>query len=398
MNPFGRKEEFLTCEPKATGLLRRYDTQAGFGTRLSPIRTRLLLPLESIVNRRKLTGVVASIVVAALGTIILLKNVNSSKKVVPAAAAVPTVEVYEVIRAIPAKTPANDLETAGFVKKKSIPADSKYADEVLSLNEITNLVATVDLMERDHLTKSRFQPLEEIKKKDGGDQTGLIKVWIEVDRTAANNGQLEHGDVVAVFANFVGVQPVQPEPEKQTLVNPSSHLIAHKVFVEACDGCFTAPAVVAAPAPGAPATVAPVLGPTVRVQLAVDAPTAERIVYAAKNGTFWLGIESLSTIEANTKIVDRSNVYVDSAPQLPDQPIVEVPTTTVVTKNVKPDPQSGVATPAGAAAPSDTPAAASPAPAVATPAAPAAPAGAAAPAAASPAPAIPGAPAPTVGP
>ena len=45
------------------------------------------------------------------------------------------------------------------------------------------------------------------------------------------------------------------------------------------------------------------------VTLALDAPSVERVVFAAEHGTVWLSAEPSDAPEDGTKIVERGNVY-----------------------------------------------------------------------------------------
>jgi pilus assembly protein CpaB len=310
------------------------------------------------VNRRKLTGVIASVVVAALGTIILLKSVNSKETKALPPPAVATVDVLRVIKPVPQGTPAEAL--ADSVEVQQVPESEKLADAIVSVDAIKGMVAKTDLLPREQISQSRFQPQEELRKKEIGDDTGYIKVWIELDRLAALNGDVQAGDTVALFANFTGVTPMRPEPVNETQTNPTTHLIVHKALVVDCSGCNSDIVPVAAPPADGQTATTIAIPPTVRVQIAVDAPAAERVVFAAKYGSMWLGYEGPSVIEDNTKIVDRSNVYDPTPLQVPGQPTVDTPTTTKApAKPGKPGPQTvdaslatePAAVPADAAAP-----------------------------------------------
>jgi pilus assembly protein CpaB len=295
-------------------------------------------------NRRKLTGVVASLVVAALGTVILLKSVNSDVKTALPVAVEPTVSVLKVVKPIPKGASADTLGDS--VEVAQVRVSDRLADTVESQAAIAGMVASQQLFPNEQIVKARFvspvQAKAEAEAESPAPQTkGLIGVWVALEPLQAMNGMIDINSSVAVFATFTGVTPVKDTPGEPSPLNPTSSLIIHKAIVLDCVGCKApaalpgapAPAVVPAPAvdPNAPAA-APVPAPlTISVKLGLDAPAAERLVFAAKYGSLWLGSEDPFVVEANTKVIDRSNVYAATPNQIPDQDAVTSDTTPVET-------------------------------------------------------------------
>jgi pilus assembly protein CpaB len=310
-------------------------------------------------NRRKLTGVVASLVVAALGTVILLKSVNSDVKTAVPVAVEPTVSVLKVVKPIPKGASADTLGDS--VEVAQVRVSDRLADTVESQAAIAGMVASQQLFPNEQIVKARFvspvQAKAEAEAENPSPQTkGLVGVWVALEPLQAMNGMIDINSSVAVFATFTGVTPVRDTPGEPAPLNPSTSLIIHKAIVLDCVGC-KAPAALpgVAPAPVDPAAppVAPVAPVTISVKLGVDAPAAERLVFAAKYGSLWLGSEDPFVVEANTKVIDRSNVYVDTPNQVPAQDSVTSDTTpvdTTVAPTTTTTPASAV-TPAKVAAP-----------------------------------------------
>ncbi len=304
-------------------------------------------------NRRKLTGVVASIVVAALGTVILLKSVNSSKPA-PVALNVKTVKVLQALRPIPPNTPADLLKENEDYKIADIPEGDQLADAISEVGGVTGLVTNAQINPKEQFSRTRFDTKDAIQKTTVGDATGLIKVWVDLDRIQAMNGHLAPGDTVAVYANFTGVAPMRPEPVNETQTASSTSLILHRVLVTDCTGC-SIPVVTLAtvkPADGSAPAAAVAEAAKVQVELAIDAPQSERLVFAAKFGSLWLGAEDQSVDETNTNVQDRSIVYNTTKPQGPSAQSIDGTTgvtTTTVKVAVKPGKPAAVApaTPAG---------------------------------------------------
>ena len=261
-------------------------------------------------NRRKLTGVVASLVVAALGTFIIMNYVNSSEKKA-APLAIQTVPVLKVIQSIPKGTPAEKLGAAVAVVQ--VPVSEKLADSAVSVNELSGLVANVDLLQGEQLVKTRFVPAAQALTEEAGASNGLIGVWVALDPIRALAGRVTAGSQVAVFASFNGVAASATDP---TAAVPTSHLILHKVPVLDVIGAVLAPT----PVPGTPEAPAVAAVAQLQIKLGVDSAAAERLVFAATNGQLWLGEEPSDTVEAGTKIIERGNIYTPTPKLLPSAP------------------------------------------------------------------------------
>ena len=139
-----------------------------------------------------------------------------------------------------------------------------------------------------------------------------MTVSLEPER--ALGGQLRPGDTVAVLASFepfdisgdLGVDG-QRMPDGSQSPN-TTHVILHKIAVtgvqadEQSEDALTVDSGNEEEAAKAPTT-------NLLVSLAVDAPSAERIVFAAEHGTLWLAAEPTTASESGTKIVTRGNEY-----------------------------------------------------------------------------------------
>ncbi len=254
-------------------------------------------------NKRKLIGLVASVMVAGLGTLVLLKYANSSKATPQAAVSEPTVPVLKVQRLIVKGTPAEQIRDAVTVEQ--IPVSQKLSDAADNVDLLTGLVASTDLLPNEQVVKARFIPAAEQRKQEIGSGSGLIGVWITLDPVRALNGAIKVNDTVAVFGSFNGVGQNNPAPMSEDIGSPSTHLVLHKVPVLDVIGA----SVEAAPAAdGQPAPTTPV-APSLQIKLGVDAASAERLVFLASFGQIYLGAEDLDVPEENTKIVDRANLY-----------------------------------------------------------------------------------------
>ena len=253
-------------------------------------------------NRRKLIGVVASVAVALVGTVVILKSSNSAKPA-PAALAEPAVKVLKVVKPVPKGTASNLLGDA--VQEVSVPASQRSAGAAESLADLTGLVSSTDLVPDEQVMKARFITAAEQNRENiansGG--SGLMGVWISLEPLRALGGRIQPGDQVAVVASFVNVPSNGGNAEGAV---PATAIMLHKVPVLEVVGGIVP---VAAPTDGSAAapTIAPVA--PLLIKLGVTAGEAERLIYAMNNGALWLTDEASDVPEVDTKVVVRDNVY-----------------------------------------------------------------------------------------
>ena len=323
-------------------------------------------------NRRKLIGVVASVLVALAGTFVILRSSNSAKPA-PVALAEPAVTVLKVVKPVLKGTAADKLGDA--VQEVSVPASQRSAGAAASLADLTGLVVSTDLVPDEQVMKARFITAQEQQRAEvantGG--SGLMGVWLNLEPLRALGGRVQPGDQVGVITSFVNVPSNGQNPEGAV---PATAILLHKVPVlEVVGGIL--PAVAPADGSAAAPTVAPVA--PILVKLGVTAGEAERLVYAMNNGALWLTSEPNDVPEVGTKVVTRDNVYEKTLRRDELTPLAAAPAPTPTGANaVNSDPFAATPTtvavaPAGAAAPTTkAPAGAAPttkAPAGAAPAA-----------------------------
>ena len=253
-------------------------------------------------NRRKLIGVIASVAVALVGTLVILRSSKSSTPA-PTALAEPAVKVLKVVKPVPKGTPADKLGDA--VQEVNVPASQKSAGAAESLADLTGLVVSTDLVPDAQVMKARFVTAAEQQRTEvansGG--SGLMGVWLSLEPLRALGGRVQPGDQVAVVASFVNVPSNGKNAEGAV---PATAIMLHKVPVlEVVGGVVP----VAAPTDGtvAPVAVAPIA--PLLIKLGVTAGEAERLIYAMNNGALWLASEANDVPEVDTKVVTRDNVY-----------------------------------------------------------------------------------------
>lgn len=231
-----------------------------------------------MIKRQKLIGIIVSVLLAGIGTALLVAYVNSAED--RALAGEKTVGVLVVSDTIPKGTKGEEL--ADKVRLEQVPTKVLASGAVATTGSLTGKVAVVDLLPGEQLVPSRFGTPEQA----AGIPAGMLQVTVSLDPVRALGGQLREGDSVGVVVSF-------DDPE-------STHLILHKVRitdVRTVDGAnVTTKAEGPAPAAG------------LLVTMALDAPSVEKVVFAAEHGRMWLSWEPKEANEAGTKVQSRAGV------------------------------------------------------------------------------------------
>jgi pilus assembly protein CpaB len=231
-------------------------------------------------RRRKLMGIIASVVLAALGTGLLVAYVRSAED--RALDGEEAVGVLVATETIPKGTRAEELTSK--VKTEQVPSKVVALGAVGDLRSLNGLVAGGDLLPGEQLVQSRFASPAATGLTPA--PPGSLKVTVAMDALRAMGGQVRAGDSVGLVASFT-------EPE-------TSRLFLQKVPVT---DVRTEAGVAVTGKPDATAVTG-----TLWVTLAVDAPSAERVVYAAEYGTLWLAWEPKDADESGTKLQTRPGV------------------------------------------------------------------------------------------
>jgi pilus assembly protein CpaB len=231
-----------------------------------------------MIRRQKLIGIIGSVLLAAVGTGLLVAYVRSAEH--RALKGERTVGVLIVSNTIPKGTKAEEL--AGKVRLEQVPSKVATKGALTSTEALAGKVAAVDLLPGEQVLPNRFSSSADAQ----GIGPGMLQVTVGMDAVRAIGGQLRTGDSVAVTLSF-------DDPE-------TTHLVLHKVRVT--DVRTEAGVPVAGPAAG-PAPTGRLL-----VTLAVDAPSLERVVFGAEHGRLWLSWEPKEANEGGTKVQTKGGV------------------------------------------------------------------------------------------
>lgn len=246
--------------------------------------------------RRKLSGVIVAVALAAVGTAMLVFYVQSATD--RALAGERLVPVLVATEAIAKGTPAADLADA--VKTTEVPAKVRAAGAADDLADLEGLQAAVDLVPGEQLVTARFASAAEVSRGDV--PPGLHRVTVKLEQERALGGRIAAGDTVGVFLSF---DPFEKADGSQTA--NATHLELHKVQVTGVQ--IDRAGAAAAEADDDDDTPDPAPGGAFLVTLALDAPSAEKVVFAAEHGFVWLSSEPADAPQDGTRVVTRGDVY-----------------------------------------------------------------------------------------
>jgi pilus assembly protein CpaB len=248
--------------------------------------------------RSKGIRVVAALLLATLGTLVLVRYVETARA--EAVADEQLVDVLVLGSRVDKGTAARDLENK--VRKVQVPAKVRAADAVTEVKQLNDLYATVDLLPGEQLVRARFATAGSVGR--GAAPPGLLQVTVSLDPERALGGNLRTGDTVGVLLSF---DPFDNEEGKKT--GNTTHLELHKVLVTdvqiEAEGGITRND----DKDKDKDAVATARSGKYLVTLAVDAPAVEQVVFTAEHGFVWLSAEPKDAPEGGTKIVTRGNVY-----------------------------------------------------------------------------------------
>jgi pilus assembly protein CpaB len=248
---------------------------------------------------RRVIGVIAAVLLAAIGTLVLVGFVRGAET--RALAGEETVEVLVVDDEIARNTPVDELSAS--VRLESVPAKVRAENAVTDLDALDGTVTSVALLPGEQLVTSRFVTPTQLSEQDGVEvPEGLQEVSISLEPQRAVGGRVAPGDVVGVLASFVWDE----DPKHTTKLNHAQVLVTNVQIDPA--------AVAQAELPGDETeTSGPAAAPggNLLVTLAVDVEQAERIVFAAEHGTVWLTAQNESTSSGGSAVRDGGNIYRD---------------------------------------------------------------------------------------
>lgn len=257
-------------------------------------------------NRRRIIGIVASIVLAVIGTVALVGFVQDAKDEAIADEAL--VDVYVVDTLVPKGADPSTIKSS--VSLERVPARLRQPSAITDLEAVGANVAATDLQPGDQLLAARLAPKPEVVV---GEVTDKVQVSARLSVERAVGGTLKPGDLVGVHLSFdpFDLEPPATDPaaDPATTVPPKktptmSRLEFQHVLV-------TAVSTTNAPVntEGQDAGVQQVASLEYVVTLALSPEQAERFVFATEFGHVWLSNDPTSVADDGTRPVTVTNVF-----------------------------------------------------------------------------------------
>lgn len=246
---------------------------------------------------RRILGVLAGLVAAVIGTLILMSVVeNSSSSKDDEAPQLASVLVVREL--VPRQTRIDQI--VPNVELVQIPVDLVAPGALSSLDGIEpGLVTSTELLPGEQLIVDRFV--------DPRVQTritvpeGLQEVTISLPTTQAAGGSLVAGDLVGVLASFNA-----PGPDNSQ-VSTTSFLL-HQVLVTAVKFSNGDATAIEQGLGLNPNSVNRYTNDQIMVTFAVESADAARIVFASEYGSLWLTLESVNAVIGGEGIVKFSDL------------------------------------------------------------------------------------------
>lgn len=253
--------------------------------------------------KARLLGGIAALIVAIIGTVMLLFYVQGADK--RALANTETEDVYVIQKVIPAGTSAAEFGDA--VSKKAVPKSAIANDSVSSLAGLESKVSSIEFVPGEQLLASRLIDSKALLGRGRVEVPGgLQEVTIKLPIERVVGGKLVAGDTVGVMLSV-------KENEKSNTPD-QTQLTFHKVLVTAVQdatgtvaGDSTSEDEKSGGALNANKSSAQNEG--YLVTLARSDVDVEKIVYAAEFGTIYLSKEPSEASEGTSGIMDRGRLF-----------------------------------------------------------------------------------------
>lgn len=244
--------------------------------------------------RTRLLGGIAALLIAVIGTSILVLYVQNADR--RAQAGLEPAQVLVVQEPVAAGTSAQNLQ--GLVTAETVPAGTVADDAVTTLSEFEGMVTGVDLKPGEQLLGSRLvDPAAVQTPGTARAPEGMQTISLELERQRLLGGTLAAGDTVGIFVSFEVPDPQQPTTKQ----------ILHKVLVTAVDGGGAAEQPSDGALSGNPEAANP--SATMMVTVALNDTDAAKLVFGAEFGTIWFSHEPADTAESDPQVITKTEAY-----------------------------------------------------------------------------------------
>jgi pilus assembly protein CpaB len=277
-------------------------------------------------SKRRIIGILASVILATIGTLALVGYVQSAKD--KAVAEETLIDVYMVDKLVPKGAEAETIKSS--VSVEHVPPRLKQPGAITDLAAVGDNVAATDLQPGDQLLAARLiapdQVAVEIKDK--------VQISAAFSSERAVGGSLQAGDLVGVYLSFDpfdldkagedpavtgatdGTQPIEntladstgaavtaPEAPKST---PNVTRLEFQHVLVTDIQAATAPVV---SDENDEKDITQVSSSQYVVTLALSPEQSERFVFATEFGHVWLSNDPATVSDDGTRLVTLGNVF-----------------------------------------------------------------------------------------
>lgn len=245
-------------------------------------------------NRRRVLTVIAAILLAVFGVVVIMAYVNSAED--RAQEGTELVEVLVAREEIEPNTPGDEI--GALSKVELFPERLVQRDVVKDPADLQGLVTVGPVRAGEQIVQRQFAEPDAVPSAGGGrgikEGNEIVSVALEPQR--AVGGRLVAGDLVSVIVSTNRARAQSDsDPTATELQRETTGVVLNEVLVTAVTGGATEEA-------GAAADL-------VVVSLEVDGSDAERIVFGMEHGTVWLTLNGDEPEPVNGQVRSPDNVY-----------------------------------------------------------------------------------------
>jgi pilus assembly protein CpaB len=253
--------------------------------------------------KTRLLGGIAALLVAIIGTVLLVSYVQNADK--RAMADTETESVYVVEKAVAAGTGVDKMADA--VVKKEVPKLAVAAGAVTDLGDVDQKVAAVALMPGEQLLSTRLVDADAFLGPSRVQvPTGMQEITLKLPIERVVGGKLAAGDTVGVFLSV----------DAADTKSGGTQLTFHKVLVTAAQFSNGSAAKSQDAAAEEEATKGALTSKkstssddTYLITLARTSADAERIVFATEFGKVYLSKEPANAVETTSGVVNSTRLF-----------------------------------------------------------------------------------------
>ncbi|WP_258064324.1 Flp pilus assembly protein CpaB [Arthrobacter sp. ZGTC131] len=252
--------------------------------------------------KTRLLGGIAALIVAIIGTVLLVNYVQGADK--RALASTETATVYVVEKAVAAGTRVDKMADA--VVKKDVPKLAIAAGAVTDLGDVDQKVTAVTLVPGEQLLSTRMVDADAFLGPSRVQvPAGMQEITLKLPIERVVGGKIAAGDTVGVFLSV----------DNSGAGSSGTQLTFHKVLVTAAQfSNGSAAKSQEAPAEqdksaGAMAKKTPSSDDTYLITLARNSADAERIVFATEFGSVYLSKEPTNAVETTSGVVTGTRLF-----------------------------------------------------------------------------------------